>query len=366
MNSTYKLNDIDWKEFRDLTPIEKGRYFITPDGKSHHVLNAQQFTRPMLDRLCELATKTRIISKSREGALFIQDLLSEKRAMLYFSQPSSRTFLSFYAACQIVGLKPAEVRDTSTSSELKGESPEDSVRTFSSYFDVIIMRHPKGGFADRIAWMLSRSERAIPVINAGSGKDQHPTQALLDIYTLHRSFDRRGGIENRNIAFVGDLARGRTVRSLAYLLTLYGGGKQYFVAPNSLQIGNEILKTLEKAGVEYEVTADFDNTIPKVDAVYMTRIQDEWDRAHESKDIDTSRYKFTADHLDLLRDDAIIMHPLPRRDEISTDVDSDPRAMYWRQVRNGMWVRAALLLSIFNRDSEIDRYYKTLSNDPAK
>jgi len=354
-----ELRNLDWQTFQEMSTSEKGEYFTVND-KPHHVLNAQQFTRPQLDRLCELATKTRTISKTREGALFIQDLLCEKRAMLYFSQPSSRTFLSFYAACQIVGLKPAEVRDTSTSSELKGESPEDSVRTFSSYFDVIIMRHPKGGFADRIAWMLSQTERAIPVINAGSGKDQHPTQALLDIYTLHRSFDQAGGIENRDIAFVGDLARGRTVRSLAQLLTLYPGGKQYFVAPDSLQIGDDILNILDQAGVEHEVTGDFKSTIPKVDAVYMTRIQDEWDKAHESKDIDTSGFKFTAAHLDLLRDDAIIMHPLPRRDEIAPDVDKDPRAMYWRQVRNGMWVRAALLLSIFERDRDIDAYFDSL------
>ena len=109
----------------------------------------------------------------------MKDLLSDKRGMLYFSQPSSRTFLSFYAACQILGIQPAEVRDASTSSEIKGESKEDTVRTFSSYFDLIIMRHPAGGFAERIAWLLSNTDRSVPVINAGSGKDQHPTQALL-------------------------------------------------------------------------------------------------------------------------------------------------------------------------------------------
>lgn len=356
MPKEYALDQIEWKAFKELPPSEKGRFFLH-EGHPFHLLNSQQFDRETLDRICKLATKTRIISKNRDGALFIQSILSDKRAMLYFNQPSTRTFLSFYAACQIVGLKVAEVRDTSTSSELKGESPEDSVRTFSSYFDVIIMRHPKGGFAERIAWMLSNSDRSIPVVNAGSGKDQHPTQALLDIYTLHRSFDQSGGIEKRKIAFVGDLARGRTVRSLAQLLTLYPGGKQYFVAPDSLQIGADILEILDAAGVEYEVTGDFRSTIPKVDAVYMTRIQDEWDKAHESKDIDTSDFKFTAEHLDLLGENSIIMHPLPRRDEIAVEVDKDPRAMYWRQVRNGMWTRAALLLAIFRRDDAIEDYY---------
>ncbi|MFH0954321.1 MAG: aspartate carbamoyltransferase [Verrucomicrobiota bacterium] len=355
------LKGISWEEFQKLGPAEKGPYFLK-DDRPYHALVAQQFTRPVLNRLCELATKIRRIAKTRGGLLFLQELLSEKRAMLYFAQPSTRTFLSFYAACQILGLHPAEVRDTATSSELKGESAEDSVRTFSSYFDVIIMRHPVGGFAERIAWLLSNTERPVPVVNAGSGKDQHPTQALLDIYTLARSFERRGGIDGKKIAFVGDLARGRTVRSLAWLLTLYPGVKQYFVAPEQLQIGADILDLLRKAGMPYEVTGDFEKVIPEVDAIYMTRIQDEWDKAHESQAIDISRFCFTAEYLKVLKPDAVVMHPLPRRKEIDPAVDSDPRAVYWRQVRNGMWIRAALLLTVFDREGEVDRYYQDLTS----
>jgi len=281
--------------------------------------------------------------------------------MLYFAQPSTRTFLSFYAACQILGIKPAEVRDASTSSEIKGESQEDSVRTFSSYFDMIIMRHPVGGFAERIAWLLSQTDRPVPVVNAGSGKDQHPTQALLDIYTLQRSLEkRRGGLEGARIAFVGDLARGRTVRSLSLLLRHYPGVQQVFVAPPQLQIGDDILAKLDEAGMRYEVTSDFEPVVPTVDAIYMTRIQDEWDKPGEGAAIDTSRFHFTADHLKVLQPHAIIMHPLPRRQEIAPEVDGDPRAKYWRQVRNGMWVRAVLILMIFDREHEIDRYYDDL------
>ncbi|OQA29359.1 MAG: Aspartate carbamoyltransferase catalytic chain [Verrucomicrobia bacterium ADurb.Bin345] len=355
------LKSVSWEDFQKLDLSAKGAYFVR-EQKPYHALIAQQFTRPMLDRLCELATRIRRIAKTRGGTLFLQDLLSEKRAMLYFAQPSTRTFLSFYAACQIVGLLPAEVRDTSTSSELKGESPEDSVRTFSSYFDLIIMRHPVGGFAERIAWLLSNTDRPVPVINAGSGKDQHPTQALLDVYTLQRSFERRGGIEGKKIAFVGDLARGRTVRSLAWLLTLYPGVKQYFVAPDSLQIGPDILQFLDHAGMPYEISQDFERVIPEVDAIYMTRIQDEWDTAHESQVLDTSHFHFTKAHLTKLKSDAVIMHPLPRRKEIEAAVDSDPRAVYWRQVRNGMWIRAALILTVFQRDPEVDRYYQDLTS----
>jgi aspartate carbamoyltransferase catalytic subunit len=254
------------------------------------------------------------------------------------------------------------VRDTTTSSEIKGESPEDTVRTFSSYFDLIIMRHPVGGFAERIAWLLSNTDRPIPVINAGSGQDQHPTQALLDIYTLQRSFETRGGIPQKKIAFVGDLARGRTVRSLANLLTLYPGVKQYFVAPESLQIGADILENLHAAGASYELSEDFEKIIPEVDAIYMTRIQDEWDTAEESRLLDTTRFHFTARHLEILKPDAVLLHPLPRRKEIAIEADQDPRAVYWRQVRNGMWVRAALMLEIFDRSGEIVKYYDDLTS----
>jgi len=353
------LKKISWHDFQDLTPEQKGPYFLRGE-RPYHVLAAQQFNRPMLERICDLTTKIRLIGKTKGGIHFLQELLSEKRAMLYFVQPSTRTFLSFYAACQILGIDPAEVRDTTTSSEVKGESPEDTVRTFSSYFDLIIMRHPVGGFAERIAWLLSNTNRPVPLVNAGSGKDQHPTQALLDIYTLQRSFEGRGGIEGKRIAFVGDLARGRTVRSLAALLLLYPGVRQYFVAPKELQIGDDIIAAIEKAGMGYEVCDNLERVISEVDAIYMTRIQDEWDTSQESRPIDTSRFHFTAKHLAMLKTDAVLLHPLPRRNEIDIEVDSDPRAIYWRQVRNGMWVRAALMISIFDRGGEIDRYYEDL------
>ncbi|MBU0677432.1 MAG: aspartate carbamoyltransferase [Verrucomicrobia bacterium] len=327
----------------------------------YHALIAQQFDRGLLDRVCELSNRIRSIAKTRGGANFLRDLLCEKRAMLYFAQPSSRTFLSFLSACQTVGIQTASVRDKSTSSEVKGESPDDTVRTFSSYVDMIIMRHPVGGFCERIAWLLCNTSRSVPVINAGSGPDQHPTQALLDIYTLQRSFEDAGGIEGKKIAFVGDLARGRTVRSLAWLLTYYPGVKQYFIGPESLQIGEDVTQQLDKAGMDYEVAYDFEKVIPEVDAIYMTRIQDEWDVENESQAIDTSGFHFREEHLKILKKDAVLMHPLPRRAEMDVAVDADPRAKYWRQVRNGMWVRAALILMIFQRDSEIDRYYEDLT-----
>lgn len=347
-----RLTNISWEQFHALPAMEKALY-VNESGKEVHVLFAQQFSRHRLEELGALATTIRRIAKSEQGMAFLRRLLAHKRAMLYFTQPSSRTFLSFCAACQILGIQLGEVRDSAVSSEFKGETQEDSVRTFSSYFDLIVMRTEVGGLAERMSWVLSNSERPVPIINAGSGKDQHPTQALLDIYTLQRSFETRGGIDGKTIVFVGDLARGRTVRSLAYLLKNYQGVKQYFVAPHELQIGEDILAMLREAGAAFEVSTDFNGLIPTADAIYMTRVQHEWDVDGESDRIDVSKFNFTAAHLRLMKADAVLLHPFPRKGEIAPEVDHDQRAVYWRQMRNGMWVRTALIASLFDRDNTI-------------
>ncbi len=351
------LSEIGWDELQQLSLTDKARCFNL-GARPLHILVAQQFARPLLEELGDMATRIRQIAKSKRGMDFLGNLLAHKTAMLYFTQPSTRTFLSFHSACQILGMRTVEVRDTSTSSEMKGETQEDSIRTFSSFSDVIIMRSAVGGLAEKMAWTLSHTERPVPIINAGSGKDQHPTQALLDIYTLQRSFEKRGGIDRKKIVFVGDLARGRTVRSLAFLLAAYEGVKQYFIAPPALQIGRDILEHLKAREVEFEVGGDFEPVIPEADAIYMTRIQDEWDeQAGDSGKLDVSRYSFRAEHLKLLQPQAVILHPLPRRKEIAVEVDRDPRAIYWRQVRNGMWIRVALLAHIFDCSDPIRDFH---------
>ncbi len=352
-----KMSEISWDDFQRLPFVEKAPYLLQDDGAPYHTLFAQQFDYAVLERLTVLTNCIRKISKSRAGADFLRSLIADKRAMIYFSQPSSRTFLSFLSACQILGIQTGEVRDTSTSSEFKGESHEDSVRTFSSYFDLIIMRSPEKSLAEKMSHALSVSNRPVPIINAGSGKDQHPTQALLDIYTLLRSFEKKGGLKNRTIVFCGDLLRGRTVRSLSYLLTNYTNITQIFVAPPQLQVGQDVLDILSDHDVTYELTDDLKSVLAQSDAVYMTRIQDEWDASEgESAGIDTSNFKFGAAELALLPADGIIMHPLPRRDEISIEVDNDPRAMFWRQMRNGMWIRSALIAMTFGFEREILTY----------
>ena len=351
-----KLTEIGWDAFERLTLEEKRPYLARSegDGMPYHTLFAQQFDRPILERLVALANRIRFINKSREGALYLKNVLAHKRAMLYFSQPSSRTFLSHLAACQILGITTGSVRDASTSSEFKGESKEDSIRTFSSYFDMIIMRSPEQGLAEKMAWELSNSSRPVPILNAGSGKDQHPTQALLDIYTLIRSFEKTGGVDGRTVVFCGDLMRGRTVRSLSYLLTNFKDVKQIFVAPQELQVPADVVMILAKKGISFEVGDNLKEAVRVADAVYMTRIQDEWDGAKgASARIDTSRFKFGAEELALLKPDGCLLHPLPRRDEIATCCDHDPRAMYWRQMRNGMWIRAALIAATFGFEQSI-------------
>ena len=216
------------------------------------------------------------------------------------------------------------------------------------------MRSPEQGLAEKMAWELSNSDRPVPILNAGSGKDQHPTQALLDVYTLVRSFEGKGGVDGRTVVFCGDLLRGRTVRSLSYLLTNFRNVRQVFVAPPELQVPPDVVAILAKKGVEFAVCDNLRDAVREADAVYMTRIQDEWDSTQgASAKIDTSRFKFGAEELALLKPEGCIMHPLPRRDEIATCCDRDPRAMYWRQMRNGMWIRAALIAATFGCERSI-------------
>jgi aspartate carbamoyltransferase catalytic subunit len=213
------------------------------------------------------------------------------------------------------------------------------------------------GFAEKTAWVLNQTERPVPIINGGSGPDQHPTQALLDIYTLERSFERIGGLDGKKIAMVGDLKRGRTVRSLSYLMKNYKDVQLYFVSPDIFRMKDDIKDFLKKHRIEFLETEDFDSVKPLVDAVYMTRIQKEYSET-PSKETDVyPEFHFTQKDLSKIQSHCIIMHPLPRRYEIDVDVDNDPRAVYWRQERNGMWIRAALIAYLFRVDRIIAKEF---------
>lgn len=324
----------------------------TPDGL-FHLIDVDAINRQILNDLCDLSTRIRTIAKQRDGARFLQSLLAHRRAMLYFTQPSTRTFLSFNNACHVLGIRTSEIRDAATSSEVKGESFEDSIRTFSSYVDVIIMRSPQKGEALQAATLMNKIPRPVPIINAGSGPDQHPTQALLDIYTLERSFESAGGLEGKVIGMMGDLKRGRTVRSLSRLVRHYPGVQLMLIAPPAFQMRQDILDHLDLSGVTYEQTDSLDECIESLDGLYVTRMQSEWDEGEESGAYDWARFSVGPPEMDRLKAGAIVMHPLPRGPELDPIIDGDPRIMYWRQERNGMWMRAALLAEIFDVAAEI-------------
>ncbi len=346
------MTETAWKEFYDRD-LAKRLPTFSKEGRLYDCLYAQQFDRALLDRLIRLADHMRALTKTREGDDFLRLLLANKRGMLYFSQPSTRTFLSFMSACHILGIRVLEIRDLKTSSVVKGESPEDTIRTFSNYVDLIIMRHHEPGYVEKAAWAVNNTPRPVPVVNAGSGADQHPTQALLDIYTLNRYL--KNGLDGKHVVMVGDLKRGRTVRSLSYLLKNYKDVRITFVSPEAFRMEGDIKDFLRRHKIPWEETEDFCGAIKEADAVYMTRIQDEHDRSGESKKVDTTSFHFKPEHLKRIRKETIILHPLPRREEIHPSVDNDPRAVYWRQERNGMWIRTALIASIFGLEEEILR-----------
>jgi len=330
------------------------------------VLYAQQFDRATLDHLCGLADLCRALHKVPGGAPALGELLRFRMALNFFVQPSSRTFMSFNTAQAWLGLNRMSVRDLAISSMSKGESLVDSVRTFISYVDLVVMRHSDELAAPAAFWTAMKAHRRIelpdgtqapvPILNAGSGTRQHPTQALLDVYTLQRALEPIGGLEGKTIVLAGDLKRGRTVRSLSYLMARYPGASLVFAAPEKYQMLPDITEHLDREGVRWRTVETLVEALTDADAVYMTRIQDEWDqlggRGHERAD---SRFVLRAEHLDLLPAHAPILHPLPKRDEIEPSLDyiDDPRVAWWRQERNGMWMRVALIAWIFGVDNQI-------------
>jgi aspartate carbamoyltransferase catalytic subunit len=329
--------DEQYAEFERLPNEEKIQCF-EKEGRLYDMIISQQLNRQILDDLYRITDQIRSLSNSKTGSQFIQSLLCHKRTMLYFAQPSSRTFLSF---------------------EVKGESFDDSLRTFSTYTDLIIMRHKGQNMAERAAWLLNtHTYRPVPVINGGSGSDQHPTQALLDVFTLQQYFEYQGGLDGKTILMCGDLKRGRTVRSLSYLMKNFSGMKIIYAAPAAFQMKEDVCSFLERHGISYFIeTHGLEKVLGDADAIYMTRIQDEHDTAPgESGKTDVSKFKLTLANMAYAKPSAMIMHPFPRRDEIDVAIDPDPRAMYWRQERNGMWSRAALIAYVFRVDHEIMSY----------
>jgi aspartate carbamoyltransferase len=266
-------------------------------------------------------------------------ILGKILATLFF-EPSTRTRLSFEAAMQRLGGGVVSMGSVESSSVTKGETLVDTVRTVSQYADVIVIRHQRTGSAKEAADAVP-----IPVINAGDGTGQHPTQALLDIYTIYKEL---GSLKNLVVSMVGDLKNGRTVHALVELLSLYQT-QLYFVSPGSLRMPEEITSNLKQKSIKIEETEDMLKAANASNLVYMTRIQKERFADLSEYERVKGSYIINEEFLKKLKKKITILHPLPRVDEISPEVDAYPGAAYFRQVRNGVFVRMALLSMIFGK-----------------
>jgi aspartate carbamoyltransferase catalytic subunit len=300
--------------------------------KLQHVIESQQFNVPMIMELFEIANSMEKIV-ARGGTL---DYHHKIMASLYY-EPSTRTRLSFETAMLRLGGNIISTENAKEfSSVAKGESLEDTIRVLNQYVDVIVLRSNEVGGAKRAATVSD-----IPILNAGDGKGgQHPTQALLDLYTIYREIRTITGL---NIAISGDLSQGRTARSLTYLLGKFERVRIFFVAPDKIQMSDDMLKYLDKRNVWYSKESDLKKILPEVDVVYQTRIeQDRISDLPNAEQILKSQYIVPED-LRLMKENSIVLHPFPRLNEISPDVDSDKRAAYFKQAKNGIYIRMALL-----------------------
>ena len=292
-----------------------------------HIIESQQFSKDIIQKIFNSAD---VLEKNSTKPL------KNKIMASLFYEPSTRTRLSFESAMIRLGgnvLTTENARDFS--SVAKGETLEDTIRVVNYYADVIVLRHFEKGAATRAA-AVSR----VPIINAGDGVGQHPTQALLDLYTIYKELGRINGIK---IAFVGDLKNGRTVRSLAYLLGKYKNVAMFFVSPKHLAIGDDIKNYLARHAILYKELSKLDNVIKDVDVLYQTRIQKERFQNVREYNKYKGKYILTLNDADRMKPSSIIMHPFPRVDEISPDIDASPKAAYFKQAKYGLVVRMAIL-----------------------
>jgi len=301
-----------------------------------HCIEAQQFTREMLEYIFETADEMERIAKDRRhpGARMMEG----KVMATLFYEPSTRTRLSFESAMMRLGGHVVSTESAGEySSAAKGETLEDTIRTCEGYADAIVIRHFQAGSAKKAALAAS-----VPIINAGDGPGQHPTQSLLDVYTIWKELR---AVDEATIGLVGDLANGRTVRSLAYLLgKCYKNVKFIFVAPDVVKMKDDIKEWLTDKGVAWEEAEDLADVASKCNVLYQTRIQKER-FLDNPEDYEAAKGKYIIDAAIMaqLPKESIVMHPLPRVDEIAVEVDADPRAAYFRQAQNGLYVRMALL-----------------------
>ncbi len=298
-----------------------------------HLVSTRQLRREDTDFIMKTSTDMETILE-KGGS----DLLKGKILASLFYEPSTRTRLSFETAMQRLGGDVITADGLQFSSMYKGETIEDTMMMAGQYADIICMRHPEQGSAERAA-----NASPVPFINAGDGPGQHPTQALLDLFTIHKE---RGKIDELTIAMVGDLKYGRTVHSLCYLLGLYKNINLIFISPKELVMPEKVTSYLKERNIPFTETEDLQDG-QKADVLYVTRVQKE--RFEDAKEYERLKLKYIVDVTFAGKTKATIMHPLPRVGEITTDVDALPNAAYFRQARNGVAVRMALLAILLGK-----------------
>lgn len=300
-----------------------------------HIISMNELSRDELQLLLDVASRL----KARPQP----DLLKNRVIASCFFEASTRTRLSFESAIQrlgaaVIGFDSA----TNTSAGQKGESLRDSISVISTYADAIVLRHPREGAA-RMAAELSGG---IPILNAGDGANQHPSQTLLDLFTIEET---QGQLTNLNIAMVGDLKYGRTVHSLTQALAKFSGNRFFFIAPDALSMPAHILHMLQERGIPYSLHGNFEEVIPELDILYMTRVQKERLDPSEYANVKAQFVLHAAD-LQHARANLKVLHPLPRIDEIAPEVDKTPYAYYFQQAGNGIFARQALLALVLNAE----------------
>ena len=298
-----------------------------------HVLSSDKYTKESLEELFKLTDRIKNNPKEFEHKL------DDKIIAIMFYEPSTRTRLSFETAALKLGAKIITTENAGEfSSAAKGETIQDTVKVIAGYADAMVIRHKSDTSAIEAA-----SVEKIPILNAGAGKGEHPTQSLLDLYTIR---EKKGRFDGLKVAILGDLLYGRTIHSLLKLLSLYDNIEIYGLSKDAFMLPQEYIDMLKKRGIDYKVCRSFDDLPKDLDIIYHTRIQAE----RFEGDFGKEEYIINKKVLDTFSKDTILMHPLPRVIEIDTDVDDDPRACYFEQAHNGLFVRMALLLQVLDRD----------------
>lgn len=340
MCASYKVDykergkDLPPSSLNELTRTNEGGMVMSLEGKD--IISAGQFSREQVEAIIDLAADFEERVRNRETPPLLKGYLL---ASLFF-EPSTRTRLSFEAAMARLGGQIISMADAKTSSAAKGETLRDSIAVISGYADVLVVRHPQKGAAQEAA-----DAAEVPVINAGDGTGEHPTQALLDVYTIRKE---RGQVSGLTCCLLGDLKHGRTVHSLARLLALYGG-RLLLVAPPELAMPADLVAEVRSRGLEVEEIADLREAVRQADVLYVTRVQKE--RFADPTEYERLRGSYVVDEqvVKAAKPGLTIMHPLPRVDEISPAVDAYPGAAYFRQAHNGVFVRMALLAMVLGK-----------------